>query len=95
MTDLQKLINIGPKLAADLRAVGIPDVETLRRLGADEAARRLEEAGLRDCSQSRAALAGALAGVRWTFGRETESRPRQAARKSVAQRRSDAGWLSS
>jgi DNA transformation protein len=65
-TDLTTLVNIGPKLAADLRAVGIPDAETLREVGVDEASRRLEEAGLRDCTHARRALSGALAGVRWT-----------------------------
>ena len=40
----------------------------LRRVGADEAARRLAEAGLRDCTHATRALRGALAGVRWTTG---------------------------
>jgi hypothetical protein len=66
MTDLQSLPNIGPKLSADLIAVGIPDAETLRTVGAEEASRRLEAAGLRDCENSRRALTGALDGVRWT-----------------------------
>lgn len=66
MTDLQTLPNIGPKLAADLRAVGIDDAEALRQVGADEAAQRLEEAGLRDCTHAKRALHGAIAGVRWT-----------------------------
>jgi TfoX C-terminal domain len=69
MAELERLPNIGPKLAADLRQVGVPDEETLRRVGAEETARRLEEAGLRDCTHSRRALEGALAGVRWTTGR--------------------------
>jgi DNA transformation protein len=64
--ELESLINIGPKLAADLREVGVPDEETLRRLGAPEVAQRLADAGLRDCTHSRRALEGALAGVRWT-----------------------------
>jgi DNA transformation protein len=65
---LEELVNIGPKLAADLRAVGIPDAEALRSVGASEAAERLEAAGLRDCTNARRALEGALAGVRWTTG---------------------------
>jgi DNA transformation protein and related proteins len=69
MAELESLPNIGPKLAADLRQIGVPDEETLRRVGAEEASRRLEEAGLRDCTHSRRALEGALAGVRWTTGR--------------------------
>jgi DNA transformation protein len=68
-TDLRTLVNIGPKLADDLTKVGIPDVETLRGVGADEAARRLEDAGLRDCTHARRAISGALAGTRWTTGK--------------------------
>jgi drug/metabolite transporter (DMT)-like permease len=66
MTALESLVNLGPKLAADLRAVDVPDVETLRAVGADVAAQRLADAGLRDCTHARRALEGALAGVRWT-----------------------------
>ncbi|MET7401064.1 TfoX/Sxy family DNA transformation protein [Dactylosporangium sp. NPDC005572] len=69
MTALEDLVNIGPALARDLRAVGIPDGETLREVGAPAAAERLEAAGLRDCTHARRALDGALAGVRWTAGR--------------------------
>lgn len=69
MTALEKLVNIGPTLAADLRAVGIPDEQTLRELGSQAAAERLADAGLRDCSHARRALEGALAGVRWIGGR--------------------------
>jgi DNA transformation protein len=68
MTELVSLPNIGEKLAADLIAVGIADAESLREVGADEAAVRLEAAGLRDCTHARRALTGALAGVRWTTG---------------------------
>jgi DNA transformation protein and related proteins len=67
-TELRTLVNIGPKLAADLIAVGIPDAETLREVGADEASQRLEDAGLRDCTHARRAISAALAGVRWTTG---------------------------
>jgi hypothetical protein len=67
-TDLRTLVNIGPKLAADLISVGIPDAEALGTVGAEEAARRLADAGLRDCVHARRALTGALAGVRWTTG---------------------------
>jgi DNA transformation protein len=69
MTALTDLVNIGPALAADLIAVDIPDAETLRRVGAEEAAQRLERVGLRDCTHSRRALHGALQGVRWTSQR--------------------------
>jgi DNA transformation protein and related proteins len=69
MTPLENLVNIGPKLAADLRTVGIPDAETLRRVGARTAAERLAGAGLRDCTHATRALEGALAGQRWTASR--------------------------
>jgi len=65
---LEDLVNIGPKLAADLRTIGIPDEATLRSVGAAEAAQRLEAVGLRDCTNARRALEGALTGVRWTTG---------------------------
>jgi len=70
MTALESLVNIGPKLAADLRTVGVPDVETLRTVGAQAAAQRLADAGLRDCTHARRALEGALDGVRW-IGKES------------------------
>jgi hypothetical protein len=68
MTELRALTNIGPRLAADLAAVGIHDAETLRSVGVGAAAARLEAAGLRDCAHATRALEGALAGVRWTTG---------------------------
>jgi TfoX-like protein len=69
MTKLQTLVNIGPKLDAQLQAVGIPDVETLRAVGVDEAVRRLEAAGHRDARHAEHAIQGALAGVRWITGK--------------------------
>jgi DNA transformation protein len=66
MTALETLVNIGPQLAADLRSVGIDSAEALTEVGADDAAQRLEDAGLRDCTQARRALRGALDGTRWT-----------------------------
>jgi predicted enzyme related to lactoylglutathione lyase len=75
MTDLETLVNIGAKLAADLRAVDIPDVETLRVVGAAEAAQRLAAAGLRDCAHARRALDGALAGRRWAGPGQTVGTP--------------------
>lgn len=70
MTDLETLVNIGPRLAADLRTVAVPDAETLQTVGAHAAAQRLADAGLRDCTHARRALEGALAGVRWTAGEQ-------------------------
>jgi DNA transformation protein len=69
MIDLQTLPNIGPKLARDLNKIGVSDVETLRRMGAEEIIKRLSAAGLRDCTHAARAVEGALAGVRWTTGK--------------------------
>ena len=66
MTALETLVNIGPQLAADLRFVGIDSAERLSEVGAEDAAQRLENAGLRDCTHARRALQGALDGTRWT-----------------------------
>jgi hypothetical protein len=66
MTALESLPGIGPKLSADLREVGVPAAETLRDLGVDASADRLDAAGLRDCTHERRALRGALAGVHRT-----------------------------
>jgi uncharacterized damage-inducible protein DinB len=60
VSDLQGLPGIGPGLAAELRAVGIRDAETLRTLGASESARRLAELGFRDPGRSRDVLSAAL-----------------------------------
>jgi DNA transformation protein len=62
---LEDVVNIGPALAHDLRAVGIGDLDQLRALGAQEAWRRLHAAGARDCLSSLLALEGAVRGVRW------------------------------
>jgi MtN3 and saliva related transmembrane protein len=59
--DFETLV-VGPKLTADLREVGITDAETV---GAVEASRRLEEAGLGDDTSSGQAISGALSGARW------------------------------
>lgn len=62
---LESLVSIGPRLAADLRAVGIGDLATLRSVGTEEANRRLVESGLQTGTFSRQAIAGAIAG-QWT-----------------------------
>ena len=69
MTKLETLVNIGPKTATDLRAVGIPDVETLRAVGGAEAVRRLQAAGHSDTRHAQRAIEGALAGVRQITGK--------------------------
>jgi DNA transformation protein and related proteins len=62
---LEDVVNIGPALAHDLRAIGVEDIDALRDVGAQEAWLRLYEAGARDCLSSFLALEGAVRGVRW------------------------------
>ncbi|HXF71432.1 MAG TPA: TfoX/Sxy family DNA transformation protein [Actinomycetota bacterium] len=67
-TPIEAAINVGPRLARELRAAGISTLEELRALGAVEAARRLRAASPhRDCIHAGLALAGAIRGVRWTL----------------------------
>lgn len=60
MTELETLAGIGPGLAAELRAAGVRDVETLRALGAADAAQRLAELGFRDGAAVRRMLTDVL-----------------------------------
>ncbi len=62
---LEDVVNIGPALAHDLRAVGVADIEQLRDLGAQEAWLRMNAVGSQDCLCSLLALEGAVRGVRW------------------------------
>lgn len=59
------MVNIGPALAHDLRAIGVTDLDALRAMGADEAWVRMHAAGCHDCLSSLLALEGAVRGVRW------------------------------
>jgi TfoX-like protein len=64
--DLERLPNVGPVLAGELRAAGIASADHLRRLGAPAAwdlVRRVNPE--RDCASSFLALEGAVRGVRW------------------------------
>lgn len=63
-TALQSLREIGPQLAADLKAVGISDPAALRAAGAEDANRRLIEAGFQTGVHSRHAIEAALARLR-------------------------------
>jgi DNA transformation protein len=65
MSALENVVNIGPVLAGQLREVGITDLDDLVAAGAFEATRRLEAAGLHDCTHAYLALEGAVAGIRW------------------------------
>jgi DNA transformation protein len=62
---LEDVVNIGPALAHDLRAIGVTTEDDLRAVGAQAAWLRLYEAGSRDCLSSLMALEGAVRGVRW------------------------------
>lgn len=62
---VEALPNIGPKLAAALRAVGVRDAETLRQRGSEAVWRDMREQGLFDDATSLQALEGAVRGVRW------------------------------
>jgi DNA transformation protein len=62
---LEDVVNIGPALAHDLRAVGVTDLDALRSLGAGEAWVRMTAAGCHDCLSSLLALEGAVRGVQW------------------------------
>jgi DNA transformation protein and related proteins len=62
---LEDVVNIGPALAHDLRAIGVTDLDALRELGADEAWIRMHAAGCHDCLSSLLALEGAVRGIRW------------------------------
>ena len=72
---LEDIVNISPRLAADLRDVGIASMDDLREVGSIEACRRMEERGLHDCLSALMALEGAIVGVRW-FTLEPEHRRR-------------------
>lgn len=61
VTALQSLREVGPRLAADLKAVGIPDPDSLRATGIEVANRRLVAAGLQTGVHSRKAIEAALA----------------------------------
>ena len=73
MSDLSKLPNVGPVLAAELRRAGIETAERLRQLGATAAWERVREVNPeRDCASSLLALEGAVRGVRWMALEGTE-----------------------
>jgi MtN3 and saliva related transmembrane protein len=72
LATLESLVEIGPRLAADLRKVGICDLASLRTTGIDEANRRLMEAGLPAGSHSRKAIQEAI-DAEWANGSGTTS----------------------
>src|SRR3954447_12605469 len=62
---LEDVVNLGPALAHDLRAIGIQDLDDLREVGSQDAWVRMHAAGCHDCLSSLLALEGAVRGVRW------------------------------
>lgn len=60
VTALEALVEIGPRLAADLRKVGITDAPSLRTVGIEETNRRLVESGLLTGAHSRQAIQAAI-----------------------------------
>ena len=62
--DLGELLNLEPKSAARLRAAGVSDVQSLRRLGPVAAFQRVELAGFKPSLNLLYALAGALEATR-------------------------------
>ena len=60
MTALETLPGITRTVAAELRAVGVRDAETLRSLGPEAAAQRLADMQLRDVGSAQRLLAAAL-----------------------------------
>jgi hypothetical protein len=81
---LESLVEIGPQLASDLQTVGIEDLASLRATGAEEANRRLVEAGLQTGGHSREAIQGAIAGE---WGAAHARRARSSRRRRAARRR--------
>ena len=65
MGELSKLVNIGPKLEQQLRAVGIDTPDQLRAVGSREAWLRILAIDPSACLMRLSALEGALCGVRW------------------------------
>jgi len=67
MESLTQLPNVGPVLAAGLKAAGIATPEALKSLGSVEAIRRIRTSGAEEapCRSTLSALEGAIRGVRW------------------------------
>lgn len=65
MARIEDAVNVGTRLAAELRGLGIDTIEKLRDVGASDAWDRLHEADLRHDVPTRIALEGAVRGIRW------------------------------
>ena len=62
---MQRLLNIGPKLEAQLAKVGIETPEALKRMGSRAAWLRIKAMDPSACIMRLSALEGAIQGVRW------------------------------
>ncbi|MDO7785903.1 TfoX/Sxy family protein [Desulforamulus aquiferis] len=65
MSDLTNLPNIGKIMEKRLAAVGINDVESLRKIGSKEAFIKLRMLEGDTCFSSLCGLEGAVQGIRW------------------------------
>jgi len=65
MSDSGESLNPGPKSVAWLRAVGVSDLQSLRRVGPVAAFQRVELAEFKPSLNLLYALAGALEATRW------------------------------
>ena len=66
MTELKTLLNLGPRSAERLRAVGIKDVETLEQMGVAQAYQRVKAAFPQQTSLNLLySLQGGLLGIPW------------------------------
>lgn len=83
MARIEDAVNVGTKLAAQLRELGIETIDGLREVGAQAAWDKLYEAGMRDDVPTRLALEGAVRGVRW---KEISPEERQELSAEVARR---------
>ena len=67
MSELTKLPNIAAKLDEQLAAVGITNVEELKKVGSREAWLRILARDSSACMMRLSALEGAIQGVRWHY----------------------------
>lgn len=78
-----KVVNIGKTLSDKLTAVGITDVEMLRRTGSWEAFLRIRKTDPTACYSMLCALEGAVQGVRWHHLEEAVKKDLREKLKSV------------
>lgn len=67
MSELQKIVNIGPKLAEQLQEVGISSIDELTAVGSREAWSRILATDSSACIMRLYALEGAIRDIRWKY----------------------------